>query len=306
MFSECKPFSRDKTIKYFKKYIKNKGKISEYLDINYDVYKSGSVGQVHRATYNGTNIIFKVQYVGLRKQTEKDLKMLDTITSYLFSFADLNSYNSAIIKIKTQMYEELDYNLEQINHKKMYELFQNSDDIQIPKIISSLSTENVLAMEFMDGMSLPDFIENSTQEQRNKVGNCIVKFVFQNIYNHGYLYSDTHYGNFLVKKDDSVAVLDFGCIHTIDKELQHNLIRVHKSLLNKNKKEFYEAVTDIGIIKPDISDKSKEFIYDYFTLQYSPWVNEEFEFTEEWLDVATDKKPRINEGMDITKGYGIF
>ena len=77
VFSECKPFSKNKTIKYFIKYIQNKGNITQYLDIDYEVYKSGSVGQVHKATYNGLNIIFKVQYVGLEKQMESYNHSLD-------------------------------------------------------------------------------------------------------------------------------------------------------------------------------------------------------------------------------------
>ena len=182
VFSDCKPFSKEKTIKYFKKFIKNSNLPVETVD--FDVYKSGSVGQVHKAVYKGKKMIFKVQYVGLVEQTRIDLNMLDKITSYVYHFADMKH---AMVDIKTKMYEELNYKMEANNQKRMYKLYKNSDFIEIPKIIPKLCTNTVLGMYFVEGQSLCDFIVNSTQEQRNKFGMCIVKFVFNNIYKHGIL-----------------------------------------------------------------------------------------------------------------------
>ena len=57
VFSECKPFSKEKTTLYFKnncpKNVKN---------IDYNVFKSGSVGQVYKATYKKKKIIFLYNY----------------------------------------------------------------------------------------------------------------------------------------------------------------------------------------------------------------------------------------------------
>ena len=41
--------------------------------------------------------------------------------------------------------------------------------------------------------------------------------------------------------------------------------KLHKSLDEKNKESFYKLVEDIGIINTTtISEKSKEYIYEYF------------------------------------------
>ena len=44
VFSECKPFSSEKTLSFLKEYMKN---TSPLYSIDYDIYKSGSIGQVH-------------------------------------------------------------------------------------------------------------------------------------------------------------------------------------------------------------------------------------------------------------------
>lgn len=288
VFSDCKPFSKEQTIKYFRDFIKESKHQIKSVDFN--VYKSGSVGQVHKAVYKGKDIIFKVQYVGLAEQTRADLNMLDKITSYLYYFADMKS---AMVDIKTKMYEELDYKNESVNQRMMYNLCMNMDYIEIPKIIPRLCTDTVLAMYFVEGTCLRDFIADSTQEQRNKFGMCLVKFVFENIYKHGIFYSDVHYGNFLVKKDFTLCVLDFGCLHKIKSTLLNNLRDLHRSIRSNNSDMFYKTVEDMGIIKKDISPKSKTYIYEYFRMQYTPWISEEFEFTDEWLDKATEKETEL-------------
>jgi predicted unusual protein kinase regulating ubiquinone biosynthesis (AarF/ABC1/UbiB family) len=172
-FSDCKPFSKEKTVKYFKDFIKNSSLPVQSVD--FDVYKSGSVGQVHKATYKNKRIIFKVQYVGLAEQTRADLNMLDKIISYLYYFIDMKH---AMADIKTQMYEELDYRKEISNQKLMYKLFKDNDYIEIPKIIPKLCTDDVIAMYFVEGVGLREFLDNSTQEERNKFGMSVIKFIF--------------------------------------------------------------------------------------------------------------------------------
>jgi predicted unusual protein kinase regulating ubiquinone biosynthesis (AarF/ABC1/UbiB family) len=288
VFSDCKPFSKEKTIDFFKNFIRCLG--TEVESVNFDVYKSGSIGQVHKAIYNGIDMIFKVKYVGLAEQTLDDLNMLDKITSYIYYFADIHE---AMKDIKKMTYQELDYKIEASNQQYMYELYKENDYIEIPKIIEELCTDSILSMYFVKGMCLSDFIINSTQEERNKFGMCLVKFVFESIYKHSILYSDIHYGNFLVKDDSTLCVLDFGCLHNIDHILLDNLRGLHISIRSGDIDKFYMIIEKMGIIKKDISDESKKYVYDYFCIQYEPWTSEEFEFSQEWLDKACEKDTKL-------------
>jgi predicted unusual protein kinase regulating ubiquinone biosynthesis (AarF/ABC1/UbiB family) len=301
VFSDCKPFSKEKTIEYFKHFINNSP--LQLQSVDFSVYKSGSVGQVHTAKYQGDDVVFKVQYVGLAEQTRTDLNMLDSITSYLYYFADMKH---AMIDIKTKMYEELDYKMEATNQQHMYELYKDSNYIEIPKIIPALCTDTVLGMHFVKGRSLTDFIDDSTQEERNKFGMCAVKFVFENIYKNGILYSDVHYGNFLVKNDSTLCVLDFGCLHQIKNNLLINLRKLHKSIRAEDKDMFYQIVEDMGIIKNDISEPSKKYIYEYFCIQFEQWTSEEFEFTDEWLDMATEKETELMKEWTLPQDMVYF
>lgn len=296
VFSECKPYSQEKTIKYFQAEVKNNPNFfKNIIDIDFQVFKSGSVGQVHKAKLSDSNtvkdIIFKVQYVGLAKQIQDDMYLIDTLSSYLFQFANLEH---ALVDIKTKVTEEMDYHQESLNQQMMYNLWKDSDSIHIPQVYPELSCENILAMELIKGKSVQEFIANSTQAERNSVGLLIVKFIFENIYKHSVYYSDIHYGNFLVKDNADLYVTDFGCVIQIDSDLLSNIKHLHKAMLEDDKEYLYEVAADMGIINLDtITPESKEYLYDYFSLQYEPWVSDDFDFNDDWLELAVYKNTEL-------------
>lgn len=284
VYSDCKPFSTNKTIKYFKKICSQNEKIkSEVTDIDYKVYKSGSVGQLHIGKYKNSVIAFKVQYAGLLEQTMSDLKLVDFICSYLFNFSNIKN---AITDVKNKMNEELDYKIEAVNHKKMMDIYVDDKDINIPYIIPELCTDKILCTEFIEGTNLASFIKTATEKEKHSIGVNIIKFIFKNIYKHGILYSDIHYGNFLIKERE-LYVVDFGCLTYLGEDLKDNLVKLYKALDDGDKKNFFKTVAVMGILVDKTSEESKKYMYDYFLLQYQPWIQDNFEFTDEWLDKIT-------------------
>uniref|UniRef100_A0A6C0JPT9 Protein kinase domain-containing protein n=1 Tax=viral metagenome TaxID=1070528 RepID=A0A6C0JPT9_9ZZZZ len=289
VFSECKPFSEEKTIEYLKNYIKN----NNDLKINCTIFKSGSIGQVHIGYINNeinTKVAVKIQYVGLCEQIEDDIKALNILTSFLYSFTDMKE---AIKDIKKLVYEELDYKKEVENHQLFYNLWKNSN-IYIPKVYNTLSTDKVIVTEFLEGQSLNDFISNSTQQSKNKIALYIVEFIFTNIYKHNIFYSDSHYGNIIIKDNDELAIIDFGCVNYLTIDMVTSLKLIHTSLKNQNKELFFKTLTDLNIINENTSQESKEYAYTYFNIQYTPWIiEEEFEFTEKWILKSDEKNPLL-------------
>jgi predicted unusual protein kinase regulating ubiquinone biosynthesis (AarF/ABC1/UbiB family) len=284
VFSECKPFSKNETIKYIK------NEVHPDYKIDYDVYKSGSIGQVHIGTFkDGTKLAVKVQYVGLVEQTESDIQALDILSSFLYVFADIKD---AIKDIKKKIAEELDYKHEAMNHDVMYNKWKNTS-IYIPKIYRSLCTQKILVTEFVEGCDLSSFINNATQESKNKIARDIVHFIFKNIYKYGIFYSDCHYGNLIIK-DNRLIVLDFGCINAIDESMVKLLKKLHNALKYEDKILTLSILSQLNILGSDVSLKSLDYAYDYFRLQYTPWIIEdEFEFTQEWWKKSDYKDTKL-------------
>jgi len=296
VFSECKPFSEQKTIEFLKKEYNDNDFLKNVEELDFSVFKSGSVGQVHKAIYKNNNIVLKVQYVGLLEQVKTDLFILDQITNYLFSFSDLSN---AMLDIKTKLHEELDYKIELSNQLLMYKLWSNDVSIKIPKIILELCNDKILGMDYIDANSLTYFINNSTQEEKNNIAENLIRFVFTNIYKHKIFYSDIHYGNFLVKNNKELYAMDFGCLINLDNDLHSNLINLHLSVLDENIDLFYTILENMKIINKSISEKSKIYLYEYFKLQYMPIISDNFEFTEEWLKKSDYKDTELMKEWNL-------
>lgn len=285
VFSDCEPFSRNKTHLYFQKYVENND--LKYNVNSENIYKSGSVGQVYIGSFKtdntpDTSIAVKVQYVGLYEKTEGDLNALELLGNFLFSFIDIRN---ALKEIQIKIYEELNYDMELQNHQLMYKLWDNNvSGIIIPKVFPQFSTDKILVTEFLKGVDISTFIKNASQENKNKIGCDMIKFIFENIYKHKIFYADIHYGNVIIQDDNKLGIIDFGCINKLESEIVDDCKKLHISLCNQDEKSFYQIIENLGITNEHTSKKSKECAYKYFNTIFKPFiVREKFKFTSDFI-----------------------
>ena len=285
---------QQETIEYFRSYIKTLKEDSPE-NVNYNVNNSGTIGQIHKARINNKDVIFKVQYVGIMNDINNDLQILNFIVNYLYNFANLGN---SVKEVKEKILDELDYDLELSNQNAVYDIFEKTSNIIIPKTFAEISNDKVLCMEYIHSIGLIDFISNGTKQDKNNIGRLMIEFIFSLLYKENMFYSDTHYGNFLVKFDSETSesklvVVDFGCIHNINPDLVRDLKCLHKSISDNNKELFYKIVSKLNIISDTISEESKRYIYDYFRTQYEPFYTRNFKFSNEWLDKCSSKETKL-------------
>ena len=322
-FSDCKPFSQEGTIEYIKKiYHENKNDLFSNIEsIDFKVLNSGSIGQVHKAVYINKDtscvkdVVIKVQYVGIVEQINSDIQVLDLVINFLYSL----ELSDAITNIKTKLFQELDYKNEVKNQEFVRQKWEHDSRIIIPEIVPELCVENILCMNFVNGMSFTEFSNVATVEQKKFIGQTLVEFIFENIYKNKIFYSDIHYGNFLINYEPEsllpkLCVLDFGCIHYIKDDLVENIKLLHKVILEDDKEQFLKVVKNMNIITSDISEKSFEYMYEYFKIQYEPWITKDFEFTEEKLKKSDYKNLELMKEWNLPSDmvyfnkipYGLF
>lgn len=301
VFSKCMSKNSKETTKYLSNILNKK---NDELEFDSTVYKSGSIGQVHRGKiFNGNlEVVFKVQYVGLKEDSKSDLFLLDKLLKFVYNGHNIGN---AIIDIKEKINDEMDFNLEIENHTIFFNLWNQSSVVSIPQVYTEYCFENIICIEYLEGEILGDFIKNSTttKESHYKIGLKLVEFIFTGIFIHQLFYSDIHYGNFLVKNKNELYVLDFGCIHKIDNTLHSYLQSLFYSLYYEDKELFYSTVIKMEIMNEDmISNDSRNYMYEYFQDQLEPFIcNRDFEFTDEWLDKVTEKNIELMGEWNLPK-----
>ena len=302
VYDNVRSLASDDTHKYVTDVLTKSDEFNN-ITVENSIYMSGSLGQVYKALdKDGEQIIIKVKYVNVDEETKGDLGIVKLLINYLMSG---NHLQNALIDINEKMLEELDYSIEitnQINIKKIWDA--QSSHIQIPTVYPDLCSSNVIVMEFMqDFKSMREFLVESNQDEKNKIGNLLIQFIFENLYLHNIFYSAIHYGNFLIKDNNTLCVLDFGCITYYEDVMISNLKTIHEKLYNQDKDGFFEIMTTIGILMDETSDESKSYCYDFFKLQYEPLLKDGFVLTDEWVDMAGEKNTELMKEWGLPIGF---
>lgn len=290
VFSDNNLYASQETTRKFKEIVEKDPEKFSHLDIDFTVLKGGSIGQIYKSINKDNNhpIVIKVQYEGLYDQVQSDIKLVKMVGRLFYSFIDLKE---ALEDIKTKMNEELCYELEIDNYNTMYELWNDSGIVRIPKVYTDLCNDKMIVMDYMTGVPFTDFTKTECQHKKNKVAENIIRFVFTNMFKHNIFYSDLHYGNFFINEDDSISVVDFGCVHRLSDILLENIKNIILTLRKEDESEFTGTLKTMGIITPNTSEESIKYAYKYFNVQLSPLIkDEEFHFSEDYIYKHIDHK----------------
>lgn len=178
-------------------------------------FKAASIGQVHRASLDGQELVVKIQYPGVDESCDSDLRHMRRLFK-LTGFA----YDKAIIdemfeELKRMLHEELDYTNEAQNVRLFQEQHKDDDFVVIPKIIGERSSGRILTMTFEDGIPLDEVRDHVDQETCNMIGENIFKLFGRQLFRDHRIHGDPHPGNFAFRKNGKVVLYDFGCVKKI-------------------------------------------------------------------------------------------
>ena len=290
----------------------NKSPNNIFDSFSKDATNAASMGQVHKAEYQGKALAVKVQYPGVAESVESDLNLIKPLATRMIGMqgADVNSYFD---EVKDRLLEEADYQLELRRSQELASKSEQLKGVEFPEYFPDLSSNNVITMSWLDGMHLDSFLATSpSQEIRNTIGQNLWDFYTFQINELRMVQADPHPGNFLLKEDGRVGVIDFGCI----KELEPGFYELFFSLLNPavledkdlllNKMFALELlhVTDteaekkvlIPIFEHSLKLLAKPFYSDVFDFGDKTYVDEVFSYADEVTKLPEIRKSKKARG----------
>ncbi|XP_055594227.1 aarF domain-containing kinase 1 [Uranotaenia lowii] len=198
---------------------------------------TASLAQVHKATLkDGTEVAVKVQHPYVRGNSKVDIKTMEILVKLVsWAFPDFK-FQWLVKETKRNLPIEMDFEHEGHNAEKVAEMFKDYRWLKIPKIFWEFTTSRVLVMEFVEGGQVNDL--SYIQKQKldpydiaNKIGHLYAHMIFLK----GFVHSDPHPGNILVRKsnrgDTEVILLDHGLYADLTEKFRYDYSKLWLSIL---------------------------------------------------------------------------
>jgi predicted unusual protein kinase regulating ubiquinone biosynthesis (AarF/ABC1/UbiB family) len=221
---------------------------SAFADFGEEAIAAASIGQVYRATLkDGRDVAVKVQYPGIKDVVRADLKNLGMVLRLAARFAPGLDTKEIAQEITERISEELDYELEAMNHRALAREYRRHPFIVVPGVITELCRERVIVTEFIDGRKFAD-IRGDSEDERSRWGEILFRFYVNGPYRHLLLNGDPHPGNSLFMPDGRVAFIDFGFFKRQTPEDVADQLEILKACYAQDAERLFELTVAQGII----------------------------------------------------------
>ena len=162
---------------------------------------------------------------------EADLQQLKVV------FAIYRRYDRAIdpsnihAELSARLREELDYRREAKQMQLYGRMLADEPGAHVPEPVADLSSDRLLTMTWLDGEPILASVDRH-KELRNSVAANMFRAWYVPFYEYGVLHGDPHLGNYTVRPDGSINLLDFGCIRVFPAEFIGAVIDLYWALRN--------------------------------------------------------------------------
>lgn len=212
--------------------------ISEFKYIDPTAVAAASIAQVHKAeTINNEVVAIKVLQPGIEAKFKSNLSLLRFVGRLIRKIFDVKrlKIEEVISRIEKNSLLEMDLRIEAASADKLRENLIHDENVYVPKIFWKYTTNNILVLEWIDGIPLYD------RERLLSAGfnleSIVKKFAitfFNQAYRDGFFHADLHPGNVLVNANEDIVFLDFGIMGHLDHMNKLFIAEILKSFLERN------------------------------------------------------------------------
>ena len=214
---------------------------------------TASIGQVHAAVLpDGREVVVKVHKPGVARRIEVDLDILlqlARLAARRSPFGEYYDFVDLAQEFAWTLRSELDYVREGRNADTFRANFRNDPSVAVPVVHWDLTTERVIVLERVHGIRIDDLAGlNAAGIDRPALALRSARIVLRAIFEHAFYHADPHPGNFFVRADGSLVVLDFGMVGRIEEQLRRDLLTLLAAIVERNVDRMIDAYAALGVV----------------------------------------------------------
>lgn len=223
-----------------------------FLMIESEPMASASIGQVFNATLaNGQKVVLKIKRDGIEETIISDLLIIKDLGSFLEKRKDIfkrMKLSHMLEAFENSLKKEMSFTNEIANIERFAMNFKNEKRIVIPNVYQELSNNNILCMDFVEGIKVSDKEALASLGYDSKqIAVLGLDLYLKQVLEHGYFHADPHPGNIFVTSGAKIAFIDFGAMGSLlprDRELIENLVLY---CVQKNTKRIVSTIKEIAL-----------------------------------------------------------
>jgi predicted unusual protein kinase regulating ubiquinone biosynthesis (AarF/ABC1/UbiB family) len=245
---------------------------SRFASFSHEASAAASLGQVHRATLpDGTDVACKLQYPDMPSTVEADLRQLRLAMAIYHRMDNAIQHEEIYKELTERLREELDYEREAAQMRLYGLMLADRPTVHVPSPIAAFSTKRLLTMTWLDGRPLmARLAEDPPQEERNRIAEALFRAWYVPFYRYGVIHGDPHMGNYQVRADGSVNLLDFGAIRVFPSRFVRGVIDLFEAVRDRDDskaRHAYETWGFTGLTSEtvDVLNLWARFLYEPLT-----------------------------------------
>lgn len=212
---------------------------------------AASLGQVHRARWQGRDVAVKVLRPGVEHTVARDLASARAITAWAarrWPVPHVLGFQALVEEFATRIGEEMDFRLEAEYATEVRGNFRDNARVVIPEVMHELTRQRVLVLEFIEGQRVDRLAPASVDATR--LAGLVMEVYVQMMLVDGLFHADPHAGNLLLTRDRRLVLLDFGMMVRVPMHLRLALIRTVFASIRQDPAAVAEGFRTLGLVAP--------------------------------------------------------
>ena len=222
---------------------------------------AASIAQVHKAQINenGTlkDVAIKILRPEIRKVFNDEIDAL-MLLAYIIQSTVTKTKRLKLVEVVFLLKEitnhEMDLRFEAAAANEFAENTKNDSGFFVPKIYWNYTSEKVLTLDWVDGVSIreKDLINEKNIDVKNISSNIIQHFL-RHAVRDGFFHADMHQGNLFINNSGQIVPIDFGIMGRIDKLNRRYLAEILFGFIQRDYKKVAEVHLVAGLVPNNVN-----------------------------------------------------